>query len=173
VEVWSSFAISIPPEIRQQLIQLLIGGGFLASAKTQGNVNMGEHMILGGLFVQIFFFGFFVIVSVIFHRRMLASPMHYIGETGIPWARCMKVLYTVSCLIMIRSIYRIIEYAQGSGGYLQSKEAFVYVFDAALMLGCCIVLIILHPSKMVQGKGYQSTEDHEMLANQYEAGRDY
>ncbi|CEJ55368.1 hypothetical protein PMG11_01631 [Penicillium brasilianum] len=149
------------------------GGGFLASAKTQDNVNMGEHMILGGLFVQIFFFGFFIIVSVIFHRRMLASPMNYVGGAGIPWARCMKVLYIVSCLIMIRSIYRVIEYAQGSGGYLQSKEAFVYVFDAALMLGCCVVLVVFHPSKMLREKGYQTTEDLEMLANHYEAGGNY
>lgn len=152
-----------------QLMVFLIGGGYLASAKTQENVDMGEHMILGGLFVQIFFFGFFIIVSVIFHRRMLASPMNYVGGSQIPWSRCMKVLYTVSCLIMIRSIYRVIEYAQGSGGSLQSKEAFVYVFDAALMLACCIVLVILHPSKMLgeHAKGYHKTEDLEMLAPRY------
>ncbi|EED22362.1 RTA1 domain protein, putative [Talaromyces stipitatus ATCC 10500] len=151
------------------------GGGFLASAKTQDKVDMGEHMILGGLFVQVFFFGFFIIVSIIFHRRMLASPMNYVGICHIPWARCMNVLYTVSCLIMIRSIYRVIEYVQGSGGYLQSKEAFVYVFDAALMCACCIVLVVLHPSKILaeQGKQYQKTEDLEMLTNRYEAGRNY
>jgi hypothetical protein len=153
--------------IDQSLIIFLTGGGYLASAKTQDSVDMGEHMILGGLFVQIFFFGFFIIVSVIFHRRMLSSPMNYVGGSQIPWARCMKVLYTVSCLIMIRSIYRVIEYAQGSGGSLQSKEAFVYVFDAALMLACCIIFIILHPSKMLGEQGYQKSEDLEMLATHY------
>jgi uncharacterized membrane protein len=68
---------------------------------------------------------------------------------------------------MIRSIYRVIEYAQGSGGSLQSKEAFVYVFDAALMLACCIIFIILHPSKMLGEQGYQKSEDLEMLATHY------
>lgn len=136
---------------------------------------MGEHMILGGLFVQIIFFGFFIIVSVVFHRRMLASPMNYVNGSYIHWAWCIKVLYAVSCLIMIRSIYRVGEYAQGSGGFLQSKEAFVYVFDAALMLACSVVFVILHPSKILgeQGKQYQKTEDLEMLANHYEAGRNY
>ncbi|KAJ6119863.1 RTA1 domain protein [Penicillium sp. IBT 18751x] len=147
------------------------GGGFLSTAKTKDNIDMGENLILAGLIVQIFFFGFFIIVSVIFHRRMLASPMNYVADAGIPWARCMKVLYAVSCLVMIRSVYRVIEYAQGSGGYLQSKEAFVYVFDAALMLGCCIILAILHPSKMLSEKRYQKAEDLEMLASHYDAGR--
>ncbi|KAJ6018547.1 RTA1 domain protein [Penicillium canescens] len=151
------------------------GGGFLASAKTPEKVEMGEHMILGGLFVQIFFFGIFIIVSVIFHRRMLASPMNYVGGSRIPWSRCMKVMYTLSCLIMVRSIYRVIEYAQGSGGYFQSKEAFVYVFDAALMLACCVVLLFLQPSKMLgqQGKGYRKSEDLEMLAGRQENGPNY
>ncbi|KAF3387359.1 Protoporphyrin uptake protein 1 [Penicillium rolfsii] len=143
------------------------GGGYLASAKTQKNVDMGEHMILGGLFVQILFFGFFIVVSVIFHRRMLASPLNYVGGSQIPWSRCMKVLYTVSCLIMIRSVYRVIEYAQGSGGFLQSKEAFIYVFDASLMLACCCVFIVLHPSKLLGRLGYQKPEDLEMLNTQY------
>ena len=35
---------------------------------------------------------------------------------------------------MIRSITRIVEFAQGSDGYIMSHEYFIYVFDAALML---------------------------------------
>lgn len=132
---------------------------------------MGQHIILGGLFVQIFFFGFFIVVSIIFHRRMAASPLHYTGTSVIPWQRCMMVLYTISCLIMIRSIYRVIEYAQGSDGYLQSKEAFVYVFDGALMLICCVILVIQHPSKLLGGNAYHRAEELEMLAGTGYEGR--
>ncbi|KAJ5675695.1 RTA1 domain protein [Penicillium macrosclerotiorum] len=147
------------------------GGGFLANAKTEAKVEMGEHMILGGLFVQIFFFGFFIIVSVVFHRRMLATPLNFTMATTIPWTRCMKVLYTVSFLIMIRSIYRVAEYIQGSDGYLQSKEAFIYIFDATLMLLCCLVLVVYHPSKMLADQQYQKSEDLEMLSSAYESHR--
>ncbi|KAM0110790.1 hypothetical protein ACP6JB_003577 [Aspergillus fumigatus] len=114
-------------------LSLCGGGGLLAGAKTQDKVNMGEHMIIAGLFVQILFFGFFMLVSVIFHRRMLATPIHHMMSTQLPWNYYMKILYTVSVLIMIRSVYRVAEYVQGSDGYLQSKEAFIYVFDAALI----------------------------------------
>ncbi|KAH1304358.1 hypothetical protein KXX24_003584 [Aspergillus fumigatus] len=125
------------------------GGGLLAGAKTQDKVNMGEHMIIAGLFVQILFFGFFMLVSVIFHRRMLATPIHHMMSTQLPWNYYMKILYTVSVLIMIRSVYRVAEYVQGSDGYLQSKEAFIYVFDAALMFACCVILNVSHPSKLL------------------------
>ncbi|GIK00890.1 hypothetical protein Aspvir_004919 [Aspergillus viridinutans] len=141
------------------------GGGLLAAAKTQDKVNMGEYMIIGGLFVQILFFGFFMIVSVIFHRRMLATPMHHMMSAELPWNHYMRILYTVSVLIMIRSVYRVAEYVQGSDGYLQSKEVFIYVFDAGLMFACCIILIASHPSKLLshtQG-GYKVDSDLEML----------
>ena len=64
----------------------------LASAKDESKVKLGNNMIVAGLFVQILFFGFFIIVCVVFHRRMLSTPSHVVGDTQIPWARYMKVL---------------------------------------------------------------------------------
>ncbi|KAF4179334.1 hypothetical protein CNMCM8694_008128 [Aspergillus lentulus] len=141
------------------------GGGLLAGAKTQDKVNMGQHMIIGGLFVQILFFGFFMVVSVTFHCCMLATPMHHIVSPVVQWNFYMKITYTVSVLILIRSAYRVAEYAQGSDGYLQSKEAFIYVFDASLMFACCIILNVSHPSKLLSHgqNGHKADADLEML----------
>ncbi|KAL4928055.1 RTA1 domain-containing protein [Aspergillus undulatus] len=139
------------------------GGGMQASAKDAEKADMGEKMILGGLFVQILFFGVFMVVSMIFHRRMLSTPMHHMG-INLPWSRYLKILYAVSALIMIRSVFRVAEYIQGKDGYLQSKEVFIYVLDAALMLGCCVILNIWHPSNIVSGRtAYKQPEDLEML----------
>ncbi|KGO73094.1 RTA-like protein [Penicillium italicum] len=135
------------------------GGGMLAAAKGQSKVKLGNHLIVAGLFVQILFFGYFIIVSVVFHRRMLAAtPMHAAGDPRISWTRYMKVLYVASVLVLIRSIYRVAEYVQGSDGYLQSKEAFLYAFDAALMFLCCLLFNFFHPSKIISG-----SPDLEML----------
>ncbi len=135
-----------------------------ASAKDAEKADMGEKMILGGLFVQILFFSIFIIISIIFHRRMLSTPLNYIG-TGLPWSRYLKILYAVSTLIMIRSVFRVAEYLQGKDGFLQSKEVFIYIFDGALMLICCGVLNVWHPSAIVDwGKDkYKPAEDLEML----------
>lgn len=137
----------------------------LATAKTQSSISLGEHMIIAGLFVQVIFFGFFIIVSIVFHRRMLATPAHAVRATQIPWTRYMHVLYTASILIMIRSIYRVAEYIQGSDGYLQSHEAFIYIFDATLMLLSCLIFNVFHPSKIVssRNKEWENKEDVEML----------
>ncbi|KAJ5746542.1 hypothetical protein N7520_011724 [Penicillium odoratum] len=140
------------------------GGGMLATAKTTSSVNLGENIIVGGLFVQVVSFGIFIIVSIIFHRRMLATPMHALVKSRIPWTRYMKVLYVASALIMIRSIYRVAEYIQGNTGYLQRTEAFVYVFDATLMVICCLIFNVFHPSDILsKTRDIEGGEDLEMM----------
>ncbi|RAL16300.1 RTA1 domain-containing protein [Aspergillus homomorphus CBS 101889] len=145
------------------------GGGMQASAKDANQAQLGEHMILGGLFVQILFFGIFMIVSVIFHRRMLKTPLHHVGSAPVPWNKYLKVLYVVSLLILIRSLYRVAEYIQGKSGFLQSKEIFIYLLDAALMLTCCAIFNVWHPSDVVSGRQalYKQPEDLEMLNGGY------
>ena len=50
---------------------------------------------------------------------------------------------------MVRSIFRVIEYIQGMDGYLVSKEIFLYIFDAALMLCVVVIFNVVHPSEIV------------------------
>ncbi|KAI9373390.1 RTA1 like protein-domain-containing protein [Aspergillus egyptiacus] len=141
------------------------GGGIQATAKDASGADTGEKMILGGLFVQIVFFCIFILVSITFHRRMLATPFHHSGSgSALPWSKYLKILYLVSVLILVRSVFRVAEYAQGREGYLQSKEVFIYVFDAALMLVCCGVLNVWHPGDVVSGSHdrYKQAADLEM-----------
>ncbi|KAL4995948.1 RTA1 like protein-domain-containing protein [Aspergillus recurvatus] len=154
------------PDRKDRALTSIEGGGMQAGAKTQDRAEMGEKMILGGLFVQILFFSIFIVVSVIFHRRMLSTPVHRMG-TDVPWNKYLKVLYLVSFLILIRSLYRVAEYIQGKEGALQSNEVYIYVLDAFLMLVCCVILNVWHPSNVVSGKQapYKRAEDLEMLAN--------
>ncbi|KAL4793105.1 RTA1 like protein-domain-containing protein [Aspergillus venezuelensis] len=142
------------------------GGGMQASAKTPDKADLGEKMILGGLFIQILFFGIFIIVSILFHRRMLQTPMYHAG-IDLPWSKYLKILYAVSVLIMVRSVFRVAEYLEGRGGYLQSKEVFIYLLDATLMVLCCFILNVWHPSKIVSKKTMYKPagEDLEMLSS--------
>lgn len=139
----------------------------LAKADSKEKKNLGEHMIIVGLFVQILFFRFFIIVSVVFHRRMLATPMHQMVSTQVPWTKYMKVLYLASVLIMARSVYRVAEYVQGSDGTLQGTEAYLYVLDASLMFLCSLINCY-YPSRILssrQTKQWESTEELEIMNN--------
>ncbi|KAF4958096.1 hypothetical protein FGADI_2654 [Fusarium gaditjirri] len=117
------------------------GGGIQASRKV-GAYDRGEKIILAGLFVQIVVFGFFVITSGLFHRKCLKSPTPPAIENAFPWKLDLKVLYTVSIVILVRSIFRVIEYTQGNSGYLVSHEVFLYIFDGVLMVIVMVTFLI-------------------------------
>ncbi|KAJ6015225.1 hypothetical protein N7540_009816 [Penicillium herquei] len=134
------------------------GGGMLSSANSTSSLKLGENIIVGGLIVQILFFGFFIIVSVVFHKRMNVHPTSMWLSSSIKWERYMYVLYTGSTLIMIRCIYRVIEYIQASSGTLQSHEVFAYIFDATLMLLVMIIFIWKHPHQIITKQPQQGDE---------------
>ncbi|KAL8711252.1 MAG: hypothetical protein Q9220_004397, partial [cf. Caloplaca sp. 1 TL-2023] len=102
-------------------------------AKTDPDAKAaGKWIVKGGLAIQLLFFGFFIIVSVVFYSRLHKCPTDLSPTHRIPWRRCIRTLYAASVLIMIRSVFRVVEYAQGNDGYLLRRELWLYIFDASL-----------------------------------------
>lgn len=106
------------------------GGGLMASGDVDSQ-DMGQNIVVGGLCVQILFFGMFIIAAIIFHLKVLKRGTPLAAER--PWKMHMLSLYLVSILIFVRCLIRVIEYVQGFDGYLMTREAYIYVFDALLM----------------------------------------
>ncbi|KAF4465663.1 rta1 domain-containing [Fusarium albosuccineum] len=125
------------------------GGAIHARAKSLDDLNLGEDVIVAGLVIQIVFFAVFIIVIGIFHYRINGSPTTTSSTTNVPWRRFLQVLYVASCLIMIRSVFRVAEYAMGSDGPLLSSEAYLYVFDAALVFLVAAMFNIFDPGKII------------------------
>ena len=124
------------------------GGGILANAKTSDKLTLGENIILVGLVLQIVFFGIFMIVTLIVHRR-IAGFAHARHGSGLAF---FYVLYAASALILVRSIFRVAEYATGYSGPLQSSEAYIYVFDATLMFAVGGLFLAYHPSTVMDAR---------------------
>lgn len=118
------------------------------AGKTLSSLHNGEHIIIAGLVVQVLFFGFFMVTSVVFNLRMNKRPTARVLSGSVPWQRHLGVLYGGSALVLIRSIFRLIEYAQGNDGYLISHEWFLYVFDGCLMFGTMVMFAFIHPSEV-------------------------
>ena len=62
---------------------------------------------------------------------------------------------------------RLVEYAQGEGGFVLSHEVFIYLFDALLMFLAVVTFLVLHPSRLIRdakGLGTRSTLPVEHVA---------
>ncbi|PKX88936.1 RTA1 domain-containing protein [Aspergillus novofumigatus IBT 16806] len=134
------------------------GGATMASSSLSARTT-GEHITIGGLCVQLVFFTIFVLTSATFHRRIRLNPTQRALQLGgssnqatfRSWESALWGLYIASALILIRSIFRLVEYAQGNDGYLIGHEAFMYVFDATLMVFAMVTMNVLHPSVILAG----------------------
>ncbi|KAF2189662.1 RTA1-domain-containing protein [Zopfia rhizophila CBS 207.26] len=125
------------------------GGAIMSGADGDADKRkLGENVILGGLFVQIFFFGFFVVVAFIFQIRGRPHLAHL--SPSLPWAKHIYVLYSTSTLILVRSVFRVVEYIQGNDGYLLRNEVFLYIFDAILMLAVMVIMNVVHPGDIAR-----------------------
>lgn len=113
------------------------------------SLHLGEKIVVAGLIIQVLFFGFFIITSAIFHVRFRKSPSQQSFALSGIWHKHIMVLYVVNTLIMIRSIFRTVEYAMGNNGYLLRHEVFLYVFDGLLMFAVMLLFNFIHPSEML------------------------
>ena len=139
----------------------------LAKAKDNSGVKLGQNVITGGLGIQVLFFGLFIIVAGIFNYRLRAVPSLRTKQISVPWQSYLFVLYGASFLIMIRSVFRIVEYVMGQDGYLLDHEIFLYIFDAALMFLAMVLFNVYHPSRIIH-KG--SLENHVRDVESHDSG---
>ncbi|KAL5050875.1 hypothetical protein BDW71DRAFT_171804 [Aspergillus fruticulosus] len=125
------------------------GGGIQSSGSLE-SMKTGEHIIVGGLVIQILFFAFFIVTATHFDWKLKKYPIPRACSPHIPWRKHLNVLYMTSFLIMIRSMFRLIEYIQGNDGYLLHHELYLYIFDSLLMFLTMVVFNVVHPQEIGQ-----------------------
>lgn len=117
-----------------------------------GHDTGAKLIIIVGLLIQIFSFGFFGFTAVMFHRRILKSADFAPSDRAFEWKKILYMLYYTSVLIMIRSIFRLVEYIMGNNGYLLRHEWTMYVFDVVLMVGVMGIFYVRYPSSLKVNK---------------------
>jgi hypothetical protein len=131
----------------------ILGGGVQAAGSLE-MMKLGSNIVVAGLFVQILFFGFFITTAVVFDYRLRKNPVPRCFSPEIPWRQQLNVLYGASGLILVRSIFRVIEYLEGNNGSIMRHEAYLYIFDAVLMLATMALYNVYHPcdiAKLLHG----------------------
>lgn len=100
-------------------------------------------------------------VAVKFHISISRVPAIRLCNE-LPWQKHMNTLYIASTLIMVRSIFRVVEYLQGFNGYLLHHEAYLYIFDGLLMFLVMVLLNVVHPGELAASMKHKTATDYEV-----------
>ncbi|KAJ6099292.1 hypothetical protein N7467_000827 [Penicillium canescens] len=138
-------------------------GGGIQSSGSLDSMKTGERIIIAGLFVQIIFFGFFIVVSVLFDFKLRKYPIPRCFSREVQWRKHLNILYATSLLILVRSVFRLVEYIQGNQGYLLHHEVYLYVFDSLLIFIAMVVFNVAHPHEITRQLDVVS--DYELTRN--------
>jgi hypothetical protein len=134
------------------VLSFMIQGGAAGLMVTGKNAKIGEGIVIAGLLIQIIMFGLFTVTAIIFNRRIRHSPTAESSSSLIPWQKSMRMLYITSALIMVRSLFRVVEYAMGNDGYPLSHEWTLYIFDSVLMFAVMVVYYLWYPTWITPDK---------------------
>ncbi|KAH8663098.1 RTA-like protein [Tricladium varicosporioides] len=146
--------------------------------------NRAKRIAEIGVAVQLIFFGLFSVIAVRFNftSKRFASEFEeritlvtvggdvegnnkkgekYVkidgGEKILKrnWQSILRVVNVASVCILIRSVYRMVEFAMGRTGYPAKHEWMVYVFDALVIFPVVVLFIHWHPGKYLPYLGFR------------------
>ncbi|KAK6905056.1 hypothetical protein I203_105875 [Kwoniella mangroviensis CBS 8507] len=143
------------------------------------NAKNGLYAALAGLVLQCLSFILFMCLAAAFWRRLRRSPKW----TNTPqnsqgyvvhlrrledWRMILYAVLWSGIGIMIRCIFRVIEYAQGFEGTLRTTEWVFYVFDALpLFLAIAVWVFVWPPAIMRDQNAYFATVQTTSSPSQY------
>lgn len=120
--------------------------GNSSSLSILGHPLWSKVAVVGGLAIQLVSFSIFLLTAIIFEKRIRHNPTPRSLIPGVSWRKSMYMLYAVSALIILRSIFRIIEYVLENDGYPLSHEWTMYIFDSVPMAIVMVIFYIWYPS---------------------------
>ncbi|KAJ7288407.1 RTA1 like protein-domain-containing protein [Mycena rebaudengoi] len=136
---------------------LQASGGGLTATQNKKMADLGNIIAMVGLSLQLASFLFFTVILIVFGWRISRQfPRVWAPYKPRSWSIFSRapiddwrILFYVMCAtcvgIIIRSIFRIAEYAGGYSGYIAEHESFFYLFDALPLWICMGLYIFVWP----------------------------
>ncbi|GAA5886137.1 hypothetical protein JCM16303_000060 [Sporobolomyces ruberrimus] len=139
------------------------GGGLSA---TEGGADLGHKIALVGLALQLVSYGLFCCLLIIWGIRVpkmfpqIKERVDSLGrdsynpfsKTSLSrWRLLWSLLLLSSVGIIVRSVFRLIEYTQGYDGYLATTEGYFYLLDALPLWLAMSLYALFWPSRFVEG----------------------
>jgi hypothetical protein len=131
------------------VLSFMIQGGAARLMVTDNNVALGNDIVIAGLAIQVLSFELFICTAIYFQYKIEKFPTREsVMDEDMPWRKNLWGLYGMSVLVLIRSIFRVVEYSLGYDGYALRHEWTLYVFDAVPMVGVMVVFAVWYPSRL-------------------------
>jgi hypothetical protein len=116
------------------VLSFIVQGSASGLMATGDNVKLGSNIVVAGLVIRVIMFGLFIVTSAVFEVSMRRSSPTEAFDERTNWISRVRTLHAVIALILVRSIFRVVEYAAGNDGYPLTHEWMLYVFDSVLMI---------------------------------------
>ncbi|GKU02658.1 rtm1 [Fusarium langsethiae] len=127
------------------------GSGVASSSNWQGKrERTGVKILIAGLTFQLVAFSLFICV---FRRFDFLAGRMAMDSAPKGWQKVVLSVYISSVLIMIRCIFRVVEFAGGRDSYAFNHEWLFWVFESLPMAGAIIIFCIYHPGRYLGSHG--------------------
>ncbi|KAF8597902.1 RTA1-domain-containing protein [Ceratobasidium sp. AG-I] len=143
--------------VTSDIVTLLVqgAGGAMESNENRSSAELGHKLFLIGLIVQLISFILYMVVFLVFLYRVRTwrSVQWNTRPDGFSkhWLALVSMM-CISCVgILIRSVFRTIENAQGFGGYLATHEGYFYLLDCLPLWIAVVVFNITWPPIYLTG----------------------
>ncbi|KAI0144945.1 RTA1 like protein-domain-containing protein [Pestalotiopsis sp. NC0098] len=135
------------------VISFLVQGNGASFMSISSLASMGQWIVIGGLAIQILMFGYFILAAATFQYRYERRSSKSLSLPWTGWKESLYMIYSVSAFIMVRSVFRVLEFVLGTDGYPMSHEWTLYVFDTILIAGVMALLLVYYPDRIPLGSG--------------------
>jgi len=151
--------------VLSDILSFAVQGGAIGLIIVGGQkAVIGTYIVIAGFFIQIIGLTTFFISAAVFHRRMMHNPTRKALQNDVPWVQGLYMLYISCALVMVRSVFRVIEYIDGQDGYLLAHEWSLYIFDSLPIAITTIVFYLRYPDSFSlpnAGNTADATLDHD------------
>jgi len=127
-------------------------GGGIASTLSQDNKDpaSGNNIMLAGLGFQVFTLVLFMLLCAEYAYRVKTTTQNFDTthaklRSSRKFRAFLIALSLSTILILIRSIYRVVEMAQGWEGDLIKDQTLFFVLEGVMVIAAVIVLNVFHP----------------------------
>ncbi|KAF8461147.1 RTA1-domain-containing protein [Russula ochroleuca] len=139
-----------------------LGAGVSSGTQTsQSQANLGAHIALGGIVFQLVTIIAYCALAAEFLtrytwdrpvRRLVPVPNEVLrGTADKRLNRMLQAMLVVTIFILIRMIYRVVEFVSGWNGKVISTQWLFNVFDATMICLAMFTLNVFHPGIYLRG----------------------